>query len=227
MSAPQITIQFSPRAQQLMANLSDLRGVQNGIRRGVDLALQETVGVIQRQFLNYPSGGPTTPEGLRHISGRLFKSVRATKAVISGDTVTATIGSNVKYAAVHEFGFTGTVMVGGHVRKRSANRWFLGAEPSREEFERPKRIKGEKLPDYNERVAQAQSDFYTQQNLKATGRPQRRLVQKRVRVGDVMVRPHQRKMNLPERMPFRRGILQNVDSIKAIVSGEVIRELTK
>lgn len=122
---PTIQIQFSPQAQELLARVSDPRVALQAIRRGSDLANQSTIGVIQKSFLSYPKSGPTTPEGLRVITNRLRGSVRASKAVIDGDTVVSAIGSNVKYAGVHEFGFQGSVMVGGQIRKRRVFRDFL------------------------------------------------------------------------------------------------------
>ena len=50
---------------------------------------------------------------------------RGTPGVPPG--IDATVGTNVEYARVHEFGFSGTVMVGGHVRQRFSSRSFIGA----------------------------------------------------------------------------------------------------
>lgn len=180
---PTVQIQFTPQAQALLAKFEQLpQRTLRGIARGLDQANQLTIGIIQKDFLSYPKSGPTTPEGLRVITNRLRGSIRASKAVITGDSVQASIGSNVKYAAVHEFGFTGTVMVGGGIRKRSVTKQFLT------------------------------------KTGKAT--------QRKVRVGDVMVRPHSRKMNLPARAPVRRGILRSMDTTKQAVSAAVIKELT-
>jgi len=180
---PSINIGLTPQAEALLARIRQLpQRALRGIARGLDQANQITIGVIQKEFLSYPKNGPTTPEGLRVITNRLRGSIRASKAVISGDTVQASIGSNVKYAAVHEFGFNGTVMVGGHVRKRRVLKEFLTK----------------------------------------TGKT----TQRKVRVGDSIVAPHQRKMNLPARAPVRRGIIRNMDATKEIVSAAVIKELS-
>jgi phage gpG-like protein len=58
-----------------------------------------TVGYIQERKLS--QRGSTTL-GVR--SDRLWNSVRATKPVINGTSISSSIGTNVKYAAVHEFG---------------------------------------------------------------------------------------------------------------------------
>lgn len=180
---PTVQIQFSPEAQALLAKLQSLpQRALRGIARGMDQANQITIGVIQKDFLSYPKQGPTTSEGLRVITNRLRGSIRASKAVISGDTVTAAIGTNVKYAAVHEYGFNGTVMVGGSIRKRSAIKQFLTKSG--------------------------------------------RTTQRKVRVGDVFVAPHQRKMNLPARSPIRRGIIRSMEQTRAIVSAAIVKELS-
>ena len=106
-SAPTVQIGFTPAAQAALNRLDKLTpNVLNGVARGMDEANQVTIGVIQKDFLSFPKSGPTTPDGLRVITNRLRGSIRASKAVISGDTVQSAIGSNVKYAALHEFGGT-------------------------------------------------------------------------------------------------------------------------
>lgn len=104
---PTVTISFTPQAQAVLARFEKLpQNILIGIKRGMDEANQITVGVIQKEFLSYPKGGPSTLEGLRVQTNRLRSSIRASKAVISGDAVQSSIGSNVKYAALHEFGGT-------------------------------------------------------------------------------------------------------------------------
>lgn len=107
---PTLTFEFTPAAKATLARFEQLpRRVLVGIARGLDKANQLTVGVIQRDFMSFPKSSPPTMEGLRVITNRLRGSVRASKAVIAGDTVTSSIGSNVKYAALHEFGGVITV----------------------------------------------------------------------------------------------------------------------
>lgn len=66
----------------------------------MDYENQLTVARIQAGHLS----GPTTDSSLSVRTNRLRGSVRASKAVLLGDRVESTIGSNVKYAAIHEFG---------------------------------------------------------------------------------------------------------------------------
>jgi len=71
-----------------------------------------TVGWIVRARLS--ERGPHT---LGRISSRLANTLRAAKARVSGTTVWSSIGSNVRYAGAHEFGFQGTVTVKAHTRR--------------------------------------------------------------------------------------------------------------
>lgn len=62
-----------------------------------------TVGYIQERKLK--TRGPTTlGVGTGPGGGRLWQSVHATKPVVNGTSISSSIGTNVKYAAVHEFG---------------------------------------------------------------------------------------------------------------------------
>lgn len=108
---PIINISLSQRAEQLLARLEDPRLVLEAARRGMDEANLLIVSTIQRQFLSFPKGGPTTLEGLRAQSGDYRRSLRPSKATITGDKVTSGIGSNVtkkgfSYPRLHEFGGT-------------------------------------------------------------------------------------------------------------------------
>lgn len=87
--------------------------------RAMDEQNELTASTIITKRLNFPRDGATTMEGLRHITGRLYRSIRKSDAVLAGGGVASAIGSNVNYLGVHEFGFTGTVNVPGHVRRAS------------------------------------------------------------------------------------------------------------
>lgn len=84
------------------------------IAGALDLENELTVGQAQRMKMSKHSA--TT---LGVITNRLRQSLRPTKAIIAGQAVISAIGSNVKYAAVHEFGFTGTVNVPQYTRHDS------------------------------------------------------------------------------------------------------------
>jgi phage gpG-like protein len=86
------------------------RAVARGMKRGTLLI----AGAVQTERLTGKGPFPVAQQRLGVRSGRLRRSVRGTAPQIQGDTVTTSIGSNVKYAAAHEFGFKGTVTVKAH-----------------------------------------------------------------------------------------------------------------
>lgn len=49
-------------------------------------------------------------------TGRLRRSISVTKGQANQDGYSVTVGTNVKYAAAHEYGFNGTVTVPAHMR---------------------------------------------------------------------------------------------------------------
>jgi hypothetical protein len=65
-----------------------------------------TTSHIQQRYMSFPKDGPTTMDGLRVVSNVLRRSIRYSKAVVTGDGLESSIGSNVSYAAIHEFGGT-------------------------------------------------------------------------------------------------------------------------
>jgi phage gpG-like protein len=82
---------------------------------GFERALLVTVGVIQRKYLS----GPRGPATLQNISGRLRNSIVSKVDMDStpgAEKIKGMIGSNVTYAAFHEFGFVGTERVRAHTR---------------------------------------------------------------------------------------------------------------
>lgn len=107
----EIKIKFTPAAEAALAKWSQLpKTLPVAMARALARQNQLTVSYIQSKYLSFPKNGPTVLNGLRVVSNRLRGSVRATKPVLIGDGgVRATIGTNVKYAGVHEFGGTFTV----------------------------------------------------------------------------------------------------------------------
>jgi phage gpG-like protein len=78
---------------------------------------QLTMGLAIRDRMSFSREAPTTSEGLRTVSGQLRKAMRSTTPTVNGDSIYSTIGSNLRYYAVHEFGWSGTQSVREHVRK--------------------------------------------------------------------------------------------------------------
>jgi phage gpG-like protein len=87
-----------------------------GVARALDQQNELTVGAIQRDKLS--QRGPLTL-GVR--TNRLRSSVRPAKAIVTADGVVSSIGSNVKYAGVHEYGSTAVVQVPAHTRQRPSD----------------------------------------------------------------------------------------------------------
>lgn len=120
-----LTITLSPHAQALLAAAPQWpMAIKQGIRGALNKELSLAVGHIQRTKLS--RRGPST---LGVITNRLRSSVWQQPAEISGDVIVAAIGSNVRYAGIHEFGgtFTRTTKAGsvrlkadasGNVQKR-------------------------------------------------------------------------------------------------------------
>jgi phage gpG-like protein len=90
--------------QTLERRMLDAAGT--GLARGLLL----TVAMVQREYLQGPR-----PEKLGVVTSRLLQSI-SSKVTVTDKTVTGRIGSNVRYAAFHEFGFHGTQSVSEHTR---------------------------------------------------------------------------------------------------------------
>jgi hypothetical protein len=105
-------VKISPEADLLVKRLRDNAGFGVRVCHTIDRLNQLTIGHIQRDYLS--QRGPLT---LGVITNRLRGSIRASLAYPDGSTVRSGIGSNVVYAAAHEFGFDGTVNVKAHQRR--------------------------------------------------------------------------------------------------------------
>ena len=113
-----IQVELPPEAQKLKKGL-ELFPVKilGALQRGLDRATPHVASRIQEYRLTGQGPFPVADHRLGVRSGQLLKSVRFTSAVIQGNTVTASIGSPVRYAAVHEFGYEGLVTVRPFFRK--------------------------------------------------------------------------------------------------------------
>ncbi len=78
--------------------------------RGMARGLDYIVSVAQRSYLQGPR-----PAYLGERSTRLRQSITR-KVTITADGVLGRVGTNVKYAAIHEFGFHGIEHVKAHTR---------------------------------------------------------------------------------------------------------------
>jgi phage gpG-like protein len=166
------TITASPNLASALKALkpeATLRAIVKGMKRGTMLI----TAAVQKERLT--GKGPFAPslQRLGVVTGRLRQSVRGTDPQLSGSTVTTSIGSNVKYAAAHEFGFKGTVKVRAHEVTMT-------------------KLFGRKLkaPLRFTRLASS------------------------------------RKVNIPERKPFRAGINENLPKLEAEIEREVVKSMT-
>jgi len=94
-----ISIRMDPACERLLAAAKNFPVAQ--LARAIDRENQFTVGYIQRNKLSLR--GPTT---LGVVTNRLRSSIRASKARWSGTEIESSIGSNLVYAGIHEFGGT-------------------------------------------------------------------------------------------------------------------------
>jgi phage gpG-like protein len=108
MSAPlvQIKLTVSPEANTLLDRMQNRPGMMRAAAKAMDQENTFTLSHIQTRYLNFPPGSSRPTIGLRWKTRRLFNSIRASKSVATSTTVKSAIGSNVKYAAIHEFGGT-------------------------------------------------------------------------------------------------------------------------
>jgi phage gpG-like protein len=113
MAESEIRIQVDSNAAAILARLRRLPAAMlAAIAVALDAQNNLTLGYISATKLS--QRGPTT---LGVISNRLRSSVRVARAVILGQRVESAIGSNVRYAAAHEFGVHETVLVPAHKRR--------------------------------------------------------------------------------------------------------------
>jgi phage gpG-like protein len=74
------------------------------IAKAMKLQTALTISHIQSDYLSFPKGQPPVDIGLRVQSGRLRQSLHAFAPEVSGQNVSNSIGDNVVYARIHEFG---------------------------------------------------------------------------------------------------------------------------
>lgn len=81
--------------------------------------LRKEVAVIAVEMVAKVKGDKLTGQVLKVQTGRLRRSITF-KLNNGPNTATATVGTNVEYARVHEFGFTGPVSVRAHLRQMAS-----------------------------------------------------------------------------------------------------------
>lgn len=99
-----VEIKFPREAEEAIRRLGDQGGMLRAVAKELDLQNDYTISHIQEKRLNFPRHEPPVREGLRHITGNLQRSLRRNTATVSGNSVSGSIGTHVKYAGIHEFG---------------------------------------------------------------------------------------------------------------------------
>lgn len=99
------------------------------VQSSVAATMLKAAIMVQRLAKQKVSG-----EVLNVVSNKLRTSISA-EVVTTGGVIVGIVGSNVKYAAIHEYGFAGKISVSAHVRRsvrqmKSARRNKLGNETS-------------------------------------------------------------------------------------------------
>ena len=112
----QVTIQLTEEAKALLQRVQAApETALKAMATAMDEQNQYTVGHIQSAFLSGPGGKDIATLAVR--TGLLRRSLRAVPAKISGSAIVSGIGSNVVYAAAHEFGVDKEVTVRAHNRR--------------------------------------------------------------------------------------------------------------
>ncbi|HTJ77943.1 MAG TPA: hypothetical protein VL357_03030 [Rariglobus sp.] len=114
--AVDLQITLSPKAQALLANAQQFpMNLLKAVRTTLNYELGLAVGHIQKDRLTGKGPFPAADGRLGVRTNRLRQSVWQAPAQIAGNVITASIGSNVKYAAIHEYG--GAFQVKAHKRR--------------------------------------------------------------------------------------------------------------
>lgn len=107
MTTPVIKIELPPETLRAIERLKNLRAsLQKAVEDGMNVGAALTVSDIQAQRLTGQGPYPVQDGKLGIKTGRLRSSLRHTPAVSDDSGTMVTIGTNVKYAAIHEFGGT-------------------------------------------------------------------------------------------------------------------------
>ena len=101
-------------ADKVLANMAGIfPRVRAAAKRSITRSLLELVAEVKSNKL---SG-----QVLRNRTGRLRRSIHSSGVKDSGSEISGVVGTNVEYAAAHEYGFTGTVTVKAHMRITKAS----------------------------------------------------------------------------------------------------------
>lgn len=113
-----VTIQLTKQAQETLRRFERFpTELGNVIAYTMDEENQFTIAHISEKRLTGQGPFPPSQGRLGVRTGQLRRSLRANKAEVIRNVVSSSIGTNVRYAGMHEFGFTGSVVVPAHRRR--------------------------------------------------------------------------------------------------------------
>jgi phage gpG-like protein len=115
-----ITINETASALLRRASAEMLPAVMRNLRVTFDDQNEQTVGHIKQFRATGLGPFPVEEHRLGVKTTRYRRSIRRSKAVVTGNILVASIGSNMEYAGAHEFGFSGSVFVRGHARAQAS-----------------------------------------------------------------------------------------------------------
>lgn len=182
--AEQVADRVARFPERMMARMVSVLDTQNDL----------TVGHIQLTRLS--QRGPQT---LGVVDNRLRPSIRRAAATVDGLMVLSSIGSNVKYLGVHEFGFNGTVTVRSHERR------FANVIGTATQFAGARRS-------------------ISMRDAASLSRTKKKKIDLNLRQGVSRVSQHLRRMEFPERAPIRRGIEERVPDYRTAMSAAILEE---
>jgi phage gpG-like protein len=184
-------IELSSSAADIARQLDAFpRSMAEAVARAMDYENQLTVGHIVSTKLT--SAGPRF---LNARTSRLRGSARATAAKVTGAGVESGIGSNVRYAGIHEFGFRGTVNVPGFTRKNP---------------------KGDTFSRNGVTLTRRQATAFFGKG----GRARAGVIKSSSAIS--FVRAHTRKLNFPARAMFYTGITEREGNYSTSISSAIV-----
>src|SRR5215468_2464203 len=114
-----VNVELSPEAEALQQSFSRAPDeFRQAVKQGMTEALHEIAVNIRSKRLTGKGPFPVEEHRLGQVTGMLYGTTDATDAIIvsEGDfaTITGSIGTPMPYAAVHEYGFSGSQSVRQH-----------------------------------------------------------------------------------------------------------------
>lgn len=122
MSSQTFEIVLPPETLALIERAKDTPNIMlAAIRRGMEESREPMVSAIRLERLSGVGPFPVSEHRLGQVTSHLRDSVNPSEVRQDGDVLSFSVGTNVEYAAVHEFGFSGQVNVSAHRRNRSVS----------------------------------------------------------------------------------------------------------